>query len=944
MNHSLIAQEVNRIIIRVQLLLSIFLFNNSLNAQQDSLRAAWRNVQLADTIRLNALNDLINDFYLSQNPDSAIILANEELNFAQKSGSLKYQAHAFTNIAFVHSGEGDHQKALEYFERAIPLREREGNQMSLAKTYGLMGSECRYLGQFAKAMEYHQKALNIHVAIGNKQGEASANMGIGNVYLAQGYRSINEKANEEANEMALRYFKKALEINRAMEEKRMTAIVLNNIALVYHEMGRFDESKLSHEEVLSIAKEIRNPMLESTALNNLAVVFEAQSDLAKSSEASDSLNRLALDYYKMGLEIRRTLRSVDLITNSLTNIAALQRKIANGLKGSERTKLLNQAEATARECFSMTSESGNLAERSHAAETFSLILKDQGKFKEALETFEIYIATRDSINSEDQRAEVLRKELTYNFEKKELETTAAYEQQLLEQRNQRNILFAGGAIMVVVIGFLIFTLRIRRKAAKVLAEKNDQIAQERDRAERSEQAKQRFLANMSHEIRTPMNAITGLSRLLLDKEHDEKTTQYLKAINHSSQNLTVVLNDILDQAKIEAGKIEVIPRNTDVLNELNNIVKMWMPRAEEKGLQLALHSDWEQNNFVKLDSARFSQIMGNLIGNAIKFTDKGFVDISLNKVGNDLVVSVKDTGLGIPSDQLQNVFESFKQLDEGNIQGRGGTGLGLSIAHQLAQLMGGSLSAESRVGEGSIFTLTIPYVQGEAIVADEKGSLVTNNQILHVLVAEDNDYNFIVTRDTLQKYFPNANIVRATNGQEADEILQEDDYDFVLMDVRMPVMDGYTATEAIRKSNNEIPILGLTSSVMGDDVDKCIKVGMNGYIPKPFTEEEFIGMINSVMSLDVKLNEKSNSSDAHVERELFKKLMPQRLKDLKKNLEQSDWAAIGELAHAMYPQLYNYGLKDLSQICIKLQNDNPEQSQELTPILISKIEQELLKL
>jgi signal transduction histidine kinase/DNA-binding NarL/FixJ family response regulator len=929
----------NRIIIRF-LLLAILSFQfNHVEAQADSLRKAWNNSQLSDTSRLSALSELIGKFYISQNSDSAILLANEQLKFAEKIGSNRFQGEAFLNIGFVYTDQGEHQKALENYQKALKFIEKDSNKKGMAKTYSVMGSACRYLGQFAKAMEYHQNALNLYVSIGNKQGEAAATMGIGNVYLAQGYRSVNDAANDEANEMALGYFKKALEINRSIADKRTTAIALNNMALVLHEMGRLTESQSAHEEVLILAKELGNPMLESTALNNLAVVFEAKSDLVESPESRDSLNMQALDYYKMGLDIRRKLGSVDLITNSLTNIAALQRKIANNLNGSARSALLNQAEATARECFEMTSESGNLAERSHAAQTFSLILKDQGKFKEALETFEIYVSTRDSINSEDQRAEVLRKELTYNFEKKELETAAAYEQQLLEQRNQRNILFAGGAIMVLVIGFLIFSLRVRRKAARILAEKNDQIAKEKERAERSEEAKQRFLANMSHEIRTPMNAITGLSRLLLDKQHDEKTTEYLKAINHSSQNLTVVLNDILDQAKIEAGKVEVISRNVDISHELQNLVQMWTPRAEEKGLKLTLSSSLDQNSFVKLDPARFSQIVGNLIGNAVKFTDKGAINIFIKKENGNLVVDVKDTGVGIPSEQLQNVFESFKQLDEGNLQGRGGTGLGLSIANQLAQLMGGSLNASSKLGEGSVFSLNIPFVEGESVKGTALSALSVSDRVVHVLVAEDNDYNFIVTRDTLLKYFPKANIVRALNGAEAEEFLNEDDYDFVLMDVRMPVKDGYTATADIRASGNQTPIFGLTSSVMGEDVDKCIKAGMNGYIPKPFSEDEFVVMINSLLTTDLEVVVKPH--DLETERKLFKELMPQRVEDIRNSFNEKDWVKLGDVAHAMYPQLYNYGLKELSQICIKLQNEDPMQSEALAPILISGIEAEL---
>lgn len=895
--------------------------------QKDSLWNVWNTQQNPDTTRLNALTKLIGTYYCRQDPDSAILLAQLQIDLATKTGNNISLAEAWSNIGAAHDTKGEHRESFDSQAKAVEYRKHTDDRINLARNYSNMGTAARYMGQFAKALECHQHAFDIHQQLGNRQGLAASYSAMGNVYLAQGYRSANDAARNESNQKALEYFTKAYELGKELGEMKLMAMALNNTALVYHEMGRIQDSKVTHEKVLEMSISMKNVAYQSNALNNLGVSYEALGDSVSSSLERDSLWQLALKYYLESYDIRKSLGQLDLMTNSMTNIASLKRRIAWDGPESLRKVRLAEAAQWAEECFALTNETENLSERNHVALALSEIYKDQGKYKEAYDAYEIYVATKDSINSEDQRSELLRQEMTYDFEKKELEKSRQYEQELLQQRNQRNMLFAGGALLLLVIIFLVNGLRVRRNAAKILANKNAQVEAARAQAERSEQAKQSFLANMSHEIRTPMNAISGLSRLLLDKNHDEQTKEYLIAIQRSSENLTVVLNDILDQAKIDAGKMDIRPVVMDLYEELRVLMRIWSARAQEKGLETSLEMDQNLPPFVKLDPARFSQILSNLLGNAIKFTEVGKVSLLARMESDQLIFEVVDTGSGIPAAELDLIFESFKQSEQPQARSKGGTGLGLSIARQLAGLMQGKLEAKSEEGKGSVFTLSIPSIIASRTELKQEVSFEANEHVIHVLVAEDNDYNYIVTQDTLIKYFPNANIIRAHHGQEAVNAIEDDDYDLIFMDVHMPVMDGYAATKKIRSINPVIPILGLTASVLNSDISKCQEAGMNGYIPKPFSEKEFISAMSSVLNLKI-YEVQSDLDEAH-EKKLFLQIIPSKLEALKRALDESDLTAIFELAHTLKPQLLNNNLPTLADYCELIQSKQSKEPLEI---------------
>lgn len=370
--------------------------------------------------------------------------------------------------------------------------------------------------------------------------------------------------------------------------------------------------------------------------------------------------------------------------------------------------------------------------------------------------------------------------------------------------------------------------------------------------------KVQFLANMSHEIRTPMHAISGMTKILKRNKYLPTQSIYLDAINQSSANLLVILNDILDMSKIEAGKlvIEAIPMSPQQV--LQNVIDILKFKAEEKGLELRTHIEADFPKQIINDPTRLAQVLMNLTGNAIKFTENGSVRIELSQSEQDgkalLQFAVKDTGIGIPAEKLDSIFGSFEQVEESTTRKYGGTGLGLSICRQIVQLQQGRIWVESDLGKGSTFYFNMPLIIAEG--SDTSRLQLTDKDLqdlgaklerIRILVAEDNAFNRMIAQDDLSFYFPKVNIDTAENGQIAVDKFKNNQYDLILMDIHMPEMDGHQASRHIRQLESlnpniakPIPILALTASLLKSEIESCYEAGMNNYIPKPYKAEELV--------------------------------------------------------------------------------------------------------
>ncbi|MCL1986269.1 MAG: ATP-binding protein [Betaproteobacteria bacterium] len=373
------------------------------------------------------------------------------------------------------------------------------------------------------------------------------------------------------------------------------------------------------------------------------------------------------------------------------------------------------------------------------------------------------------------------------------------------------------------------------------------------RAEEATKAKGEFLARMSHEIRTPMNGIIGMTYLAMRERPEEKQFGYLKRIDNASKTLLGVINDILDFSKMEANKMELRNASFRLSDVLNSVYDLMLVKSQEKNLELAFSTEDNVPDIIKGDSLRLSQVIINICTNAIKFTESGYVRLRVSQMaapegGTEgdmlLLFAVKDSGIGMKAEVTEGIFESFAQADGSNTRQYGGTGLGLAICKLLSQMMGGDIWVESAPGKGSTFYFTILTRCGNAmeLEADRNASrdVLPPLPSLHVLLAEDNEINQEIAQEILNDM--GVSVTIAQNGEKAVHLWQEESFDLILMDIQMPVMDGLSATRAIRDSNvpraQRIPIIAMTANAMSGDREKSLAAGMNDHITKPLDIRE----------------------------------------------------------------------------------------------------------
>ncbi|MCC7232338.1 MAG: tetratricopeptide repeat protein [Bacteroidia bacterium] len=485
----------------------------------------------------------------------------------------------------------------------------------------------------------------------------------------------------------------------------------------------------------------------------------------------------------------------------------------------------------------------------------------------------------------------------------------------------------------------------------------EELRKQKEIAELSDKLKEQFLANVSHEIRTPMNGVLGMTHLLSKTGPTQEQQEYIDAIRMSANNLMVIINDILDFSKINAGKIEFNESVFNIRELIKGIIQILQVKADEKKIQIGCTLDYHLPELLSGDSIRLNQILVNLMGNAVKFTEKGKVtlDVKVLEVNENTCkvrFKINDTGIGIPDNKLHTIFESFEQA-ENNKRRYEGTGLGLTIVKQLVELQGGAIHVKSKVNEGSEFSVDLLFRVNKTAISTEPATAPLHLETVdvssvRVLIVEDNKINQLLVRNMLKK-FGFEFFESAENGKQALEKLEENEYDIILMDIQMPEMDGYEITREIRlnmrKEVCNLPIIALTADASEREKKRARETGMNDYVVKPYTPEDLFSVLlkfiprekkGEVISNDkaavyrkstdpgmnLEFLEKFTGGDSDLAIqliEIFLKQVPEAIENLQQSIPKRNWKETHAVAHKVKSSISIFELSELKKLITNIE-------------------------
>ena len=827
--------EIERIDAYFNMLNDIRVFEGELMPDDKWFMGSGEAIQLA--MELNK-KEYLPLFYLASAYNYAIILndfetgcieANKVVESAKIANASKFPVFtAYMILMFSCPGLIDDQAFLNEFEKIKgTLTEAPEDLKILQGLYSGIGTYYLQKDQYPKALTYLQEGLRLSedvdlidaIYAGTNEMLAIIHTNIGN-YSEAG-----------------KYLDKSLQVSHGIKDTF-------NMGSEYVGKSRLMlrlKDELKAQKYIDSALYIMKNVKHCEPCYNYAMIVNA------------GIRNLAGDYIGALTdlnEVEEFFNEVGGIENAQPEFFVEKAKAFMGLKKHDNAiKILSTSKALGQSFFQTAADKYDILVKAYEA---------KGDYKKALDNYKQYVQVQDSMIVLRNSSEVTRLELENQFTRQQLKAELDFQTQLNKQKATKNLLILLGIGAFLAVMGLLYRLKFIRKTQVLLEKKNEIIEAEKEKAKASERAKHQFLANMSHEIRTPMNAIMGMTDILIRRGPKDEQKEYLNSIKQSSDSLLVIINDILDIAKIESGKVELEHEPFSIPELLNNVHTIMQFKAEEKGLELKKDMPTE-DLYVKGDATRLRQILINLIGNAIKFTEKGLVTTTLKVEKADdklnLHFTVSDTGIGIDKDRMDKIFNSFEQAYADTSRKFGGTGLGLSISKMLVEMQHGKIWVESNKGKGSQFHFTIPYEIAEGTTSeikptDTNGNIAELLKGIKVLLVEDNQFNAIVAQEELEDAIEGVMVDVAENGAIAVEKLRSDDYDVILMDVQMPKMNGYEATRAIRAFDSEkagTPIIAMTANVLKEEVDLCYQAGMNDFIGKPFDTEELLSKIKQLI-------------------------------------------------------------------------------------------------
>ncbi|SFR54628.1 Signal transduction histidine kinase [Robiginitalea myxolifaciens] len=823
----------------------VFSQGNAQQARLDSLRTLWADDNLADSVRFEAgINASL--MLMRSSMEEARNLGQEVLGFAANSENPSWEATALKLIGNTYAIQGNFPDAIGYYHRSHDLSTALKDSASMAITFSNIGTVYYELGNYPQSVDYLLEALKFSEILKDSANLSRVTNNLGNLYTKIG-------RSDSAN--AMRYYRYSLELKKKLNMRRSLSYAYNNIGLVYAEMGMLESAITYLDSSAMVARETGDDSGFSRALSNMGDAYRKNGQTLK-----------AITYLDRSIASKKGQDIPDGLEHSY-----LYRGQAN-----LELKRYKAAIADCRESLRLSRENGAVAIQEGSCACLSQANEALGNSREALTYYKQGALLRDSIMNEQTNREIARQEISYQFEKEQLADSLAnvreqaaqqlqFEQDLNRQQNKFNIVVFGG-LGLLLLGGLFWR---NRQKSKKLQQQEAMVA----RLQQVDALKDQFLANTSHELRTPLNGIIGLSESLKDGaagKLPKSVKENLDMISNSGKRLAHLINDILDFSKLKNQDLNLTIRDVDPAAVSEVVIKLIEPLTLDKSLVI-------KNNIpadcplVRADEDRLQQILVNLLGNAVKFTESGTVTLSTKTAGSALWIQVKDTGIGIAPERLETIFEAFQQGDGSISRKFGGTGLGLSVTKNLVELHGGQIRVKSEQGKGSTFEFSIPISEMQReqqqplavsepvsrVIAEEQSETTSEAvpeaapQAKKILIVDDEAVN----RKVLENYLKLSKykVLQAVNGPEALGILQRHpDVSLVLLDVMMPGMSGFQVCEAIRKKRppGDLPIVLLTARNRVSDLVEGFNAGANDYLTKPFSRNELLSRMRTHINLN----------------------------------------------------------------------------------------------
>lgn len=784
------------------------------------------------------------------------------------------------NMGLIYYRTADYNKAGKMFNDALDIAKEFNKTDIISNILVNLGAVYKEWGKYTLALTVYDKAIENFVLFNDKYKLAIVYYNKGLIYeeLSNYSRAIDNVI-------------KSLELKKQINAKNKIPVSLNKIGDIYCQWSKYDLALNYYTDALMLAKEIGNKFEIANSLSGMGQVYFETNIFSKS-----------LDYYNEALKIYTELNSkneIAKINNEIGNIYCNKlnqlSKADEYFENSEKIfKEINSNSGLAdvyqnmaiclfiRKKYSKAVKYINESIKLTPVNNFKLynnylLLAEaytaSNNLRNAVDAYKTAVLYKDSLFSEKLNMQLAKFNTQYKVEKKEQEIEELLKQTeinvlLLGKKKKMQILFILLTVLFLIISLLVLFFykklqtinkQLLQKQKKIEAQKQDlenknsELIELNKKAEKLSKYKNNFLANISHEIRTPLNAISGYAKLMANNEVDGDNKYYVSQVLQASDNMIIIINDLLDFSKIEAGKLFLEKTSFNPVKVITQSISTLKFRAEEKNINIEIHLDpFIPKNLIG-DPYRLSQILINLISNAIKFSNNGQTvtieaECEKNNGNCTLRFDIIDTGFGIPESKLESIFDSFTQIHNDASRLFNGTGLGLSIVKRLIELQNGTISVKSKINEGSIFSFSINYAvdakkESEAKIENtQKSNNDVINRTINVLLVEDNLINQELAKDTMLSWNEPIIVDIAENGKEAILAVQKKNYDIILMDIQMPIMDGHEATQYIRNSLPEpkcnIPIIGMSAHALPIEKEQALKNGMNEYIIKPFNPDE----------------------------------------------------------------------------------------------------------